>query len=119
MTPNRDDNKENEITDENIATRSRVRRLRPLPLCLSDNENKLPVLTIIPINEDHSNTNVSDDDKQTKMKAKLCILSSFRNVSMMMMNMMKITVIWVDQSNEQKLSMKQIKKTNGLLIVHR
>lgn len=64
VTPNRDDNKENEIIDETISTRSRVRRLRPLPLCLSDNENKLPVLTIIPINEDHLNTNkrIHDDE---------------------------------------------------------
>ncbi len=33
------------------------RRLKPLPLCLSDNEKNMPVLTVI-TTEENSNTNV-------------------------------------------------------------
>ncbi len=37
--------------------RHRQRRYKPLPLCLSDNEKNLPVLTVI-TTEENSNVNV-------------------------------------------------------------
>jgi hypothetical protein len=55
VTPNRDDNE----YDDSICNRDRQRRLRPLPLCLSDNEKNMPVLTVITI-EENSNTNVEN-----------------------------------------------------------
>ncbi len=53
MTP-REDNNEN---DQIISDRNRQRRLKPLPLCLSDNDKNMPVLTVITA-EENSNTNV-------------------------------------------------------------
>jgi hypothetical protein len=53
VTPNRDNNENDEI----IPNRNRQRRLRPLPLCLSDNEKNMPVLTVI-TTEENSNMNV-------------------------------------------------------------
>ncbi len=53
MTPNKDNNENDEI----ISNRNRQRRLKPLPLCLSDNEKNMPVLTVI-TTEENSNTNV-------------------------------------------------------------
>ena len=61
MTPNWD-NKENEITEEGFQIRHRSRRGRPLPLCLSDNEKNLPILTVI-TSEENSNTNVREEKK--------------------------------------------------------
>jgi len=40
--------------EENVNEK---RRLRPLPLCLSDNEKNMPVLTVI-TSEENANTNV-------------------------------------------------------------
>jgi len=37
--------------------RNRQRRFKPLPLCLSDNEKNMPVLTVI-TTEENSNVNV-------------------------------------------------------------
>jgi hypothetical protein len=53
VTPNKDSNENDEI----ISNRNRQRRLRPLPLFLSDNEKNMPVLTVI-TTEENSNTNV-------------------------------------------------------------
>lgn len=53
MTPNRDNNENDEI----ISNRNTQLRLRPLPLCLSDNEKNMPVLTVI-TTEENFNTNV-------------------------------------------------------------
>jgi hypothetical protein len=53
VTP-REDNNEN---DQIISDRNRQRRLKPLPLCLSDNDKNMPVLTVITA-EENSNTNV-------------------------------------------------------------
>ena len=56
MTPNRNNNENDEI----ILNRNRQRRLRslrPLPLCLSDNGKNMPVLTVNTTEED-SNNNV-------------------------------------------------------------
>jgi hypothetical protein len=53
VTPNKDNNENDEI----ISNRNRQRRLRPLPLFLSDNEKNMPVLTVI-TTEENSNTNV-------------------------------------------------------------
>jgi hypothetical protein len=53
VTP-REDNNEN---DQIISDRNRQRRLKPLPLCLSDNDKNMPVLTVI-TTEENSNTNV-------------------------------------------------------------
>jgi hypothetical protein len=50
VTPNRDDNND----EESI---SNPNRLRPLPLCLSDNEKNMPILMVI-TTEENSNTNV-------------------------------------------------------------
>lgn len=50
MTPNHDN-------DENISNQNGQRRLQPLPLCLSDNEKNMPVLTVI-TSEENSNANV-------------------------------------------------------------
>ncbi len=50
MTPNEDNN-------EMISNRNRQQRLRPLPLCLSDNEKNMPILMVI-TTEENSNTNV-------------------------------------------------------------
>ncbi len=55
MTPNRDNNENDKI----IPNRNRQRRLRPLPLCLSDNEKNMPALTVITI-EENSNNNVKN-----------------------------------------------------------
>lgn len=38
----------------------RQRRLKPLPLCLSDNEKNMPVLAVI-TSEENCNANVSDE----------------------------------------------------------
>ncbi|CAF4756989.1 unnamed protein product, partial [Rotaria sp. Silwood2] len=57
VTPNRDN-------DENLPNQNRQRRIRPLPLCLSDNEKNMPVLTVI-TTEENSNNNKrlhNDDD---------------------------------------------------------
>ncbi|CAF1131116.1 unnamed protein product [Rotaria sordida] len=57
VTPNRDN-------DENLPNQTRQRRMRPLPLCLSDNEKNMPVLTVI-TTEENSNNNKrlhNDDD---------------------------------------------------------
>ncbi len=40
-----------------IPVRNRQRRYKPLPLCLSDNEKNMPVLTVI-TTEENSNVNV-------------------------------------------------------------
>jgi hypothetical protein len=53
VTPNRNINEHDEIIS------NRKRRLRPLPLCLSDNEKNMPVLTVITI-EENSNNNVKN-----------------------------------------------------------
>ncbi|CAF1134902.1 unnamed protein product [Adineta ricciae] len=49
--------------DENCLSGNRQRRLRPLPLCLSENERNMPVLTVITA-EENSNLNkrLHDDD---------------------------------------------------------
>lgn len=41
-----------------LPYQNRTRRLKPLPLCLSDNEKNMPVLTVI-TTEENSNSNVS------------------------------------------------------------
>jgi hypothetical protein len=53
VTPNGNNNENDKI----ILNRNRQRLLRPLPLCLSDNEKNMPFLTIITM-EENSNTNV-------------------------------------------------------------
>jgi hypothetical protein len=53
VTPNEDNNENDQI----ISDRNRQRRLKPLPLCLSDNDKNMPVLTVI-TTEENSNTNV-------------------------------------------------------------
>jgi len=55
VTPNRDIIENDEIN----SNRNRQRRLRPLPLCLSDNEKNMPVLTVITA-EENLNNNVLD-----------------------------------------------------------
>ena len=57
MTPNQDENENDQI----ISSRNRQRRLRLLPLCLSDNEKNMPVLTVI-TTEENSNTNVKSKE---------------------------------------------------------
>jgi hypothetical protein len=53
VTPNEDNNENDQI----ISDRNRQRRLKPLSLCLSDNDKNMPVLTVI-TTEENSNTNV-------------------------------------------------------------
>jgi hypothetical protein len=66
VTP-REDNNEN---DQIISDRNRQRRLKPLPLCLSDNDKNMPVLTVI-TTEENSNTKKrlhdhDDDDENSE-----------------------------------------------------
>jgi hypothetical protein len=53
VTPNEDNNENDPI----ISNRNQKRRLKPLPLCLSDNDKNMPVLTVITA-EENSNANV-------------------------------------------------------------
>lgn len=49
MTPNGD--------EDILPYQNRARRLKPLPLCLSDNDKNMPVLTVI-TTEENFQTNV-------------------------------------------------------------
>ncbi len=64
--------------------RNRQRRFKPLPLCLSDNEKNMPVLTVIP-----SDINVGNIFLNKK---KLLLFFHNRNEVMMKMKTVKILV---------------------------
>ena len=59
MTPNGD--------EEILPYQNRTRRLKPLPLCLSDNEKNMPVLTVI-LTEENCNSNVRHRRKFVREK---------------------------------------------------
>ncbi|CAF3426725.1 unnamed protein product [Rotaria socialis] len=63
VTPNRD----NDENDEHIRNRNRQIPLQPLPLCLSDNEKNMPVLTVISTEENlNIHKRLHDDDENSE-----------------------------------------------------